>query len=464
MQIATTIKSPMSILDRFSRVKYKLWKKFRFFAFLIEHLTFIENASIGTAAINRYGHFSYSPNFLNGLSDDELMGLTCHEVLHLALKHPERGQGRDLFVGGASLFNVAIDILVNYICLKNGLVLPKCGIIPDLKDGGSIDYQGCYIDNIEKKCVEEIYDILKTNAIQNKEKIKNGSDESDKGDGSDKGNESDEGNGSDGKDESENESSSKSGKDADKREKEKQHRGGFDCHDFSKKPEEEQSNRVGKTGKKLRDINWDAVIQVALNNAKQIGQSPAGFGREFEVYQKGFINWRQVLARIVASASPRGYSWESPDRRLIPFDIYIPHVTGDTVKVLFSIDTSGSISKDELSKYITEIISLSKSFDGVEMRILTHDVEVHDDYFVGNGSIAKIKTIALHGGGGTSHTPLYEYIERKKYNRGRNLLVSMTDGFSQFPDKPSIDTIFVLSSKGSIQHLPSWRGKVIELL
>lgn len=103
MQIATTIKSPMSILDRFSRVKYKLWKKFRFFAFLIEHLTFIENASIGTAAINRYGHFSYSPNFLNGLSDDELMGLTCHEVLHLALKHPERGQGRDLFVGGASL-------------------------------------------------------------------------------------------------------------------------------------------------------------------------------------------------------------------------------------------------------------------------------------------------------------------------------------------------------------------------
>jgi len=440
MELAT-IKKELSIADRLSKTRYKIWLRFRFFAFLIEHITFIENSSDETIGVDRYARCFYNPQFLNRLSEDELIGVMCHEVLHLALKHPERGQGRDIFVGGVSLFNVAIDILVNYIVLKNGLKLPTCGIIPDMADEGSINYHGCYIDKIEKRCVEEIYDMLKTQMIQNKEKAQK---ESEDGDGS--GNES------------------KDGKES-KEEKERKNRGGFDSHDFSKKPGEEgSSDRPGKAGKKLREVNWDSVIQVALNQAKQIGQTPAGFGREFDVYQKGFINWRHVLSRIVASASPKEYNWEQPDKRLIPFDIYIPHVVGEQVKVLFSIDTSGSISKDELSKYITEIISLSRSFDDVEMRILTHDVDVHDDYFVGNGSIAKIKNIALHGGGGTSHFPLYEYIKEKKYNKGNNLLVSMTDGFSQFPDKPSIDTIFVLSSKGSIQSLPAWKHHVIELL
>jgi predicted metal-dependent peptidase len=438
MEYATTVK--ISTKDRLSRIRYQVWLKFRFFAFLIEHMTFIEDSSNETIGVDRYARCFYNPQFLQRLDDSELIGVMCHEVLHLALKHPERGQGRDIFVHGTSLFNVAIDILVNYICLKNGFKLPTCGIIPSLDNGGSINYYGYFIDNIEKRCVEEIYDMLKTQMIQNKEKTQKESD----GDGS--GNESE--------------------KDS-KEEKERKNRGGFDSHDFSNKPgegKEGSPDRPGKAGKKLREINWDSIIQVALNQAKQIGQSPAGFGREFDVYQKGFINWRHILSRIVASASPKGYSWTRPDRRFIPFDIYIPHVTGETTKVLFSIDTSGSISKEDLSKYITEIISLAKSFDGVELRILTHDTDVHDDFYVGNGSIEKIKKLVPHGGGGTTHVRLYEYIKEKKYDRGNNILISMTDGFSEYPERPSIDTIFVLAGHYSVQSLPPWKQKVIELL
>lgn len=469
-------KQDLSIIDRLSKAKFKLWLRFRFFAYLIEHMMYIEDNSISTLCVDRYGRCYYNPEFLKTLTEPELMGVLCHEVLHLALKHPERGTGRNIIVNGMSLWNVAIDIVVNYTVLSNKtdgttLSLPSTVIIPDLEDEGSIEIFGCTIDHINKRSSEEIYDMLKTQMKENGAKELNQpqprqSGKDDQESESDEDSEQDSGTGNDDEDE---EGNNKNVSDEDKKKKEqdrdRRKRGGFDNHDFEKKPDQEgKPGKAGKPGKKLREINWDPIIQVAMNHAKQAGQSPAGLGREFDVYQRGFINWRSILSRIVSSYSQKSYCWTRPDKRLIPFDIYIPHVTGESTKVLFSIDTSGSISREELSKYFTEIISLAKSFDDVELRVLTHDVEVHDDYYVANGNIKKIEAIVPHGGGGTSHIPLYEYIEQKKYNKGNNILISMTDGYSSFPDKPTIETVFVLAGTYSVQSLPPWKKKVIELL
>jgi len=465
-------KQDLSVIDRMSKAKFKLWLRFRFFAYLIEHMMFIEDNSIDTLGVDRYGRCYYNPEFLKALSESELMGVLCHEVLHLALKHPERGTGRNVIVNGVSLWNIAIDIVVNYTVLSNktkdgNLNLPQSGIIPDLEDEGSIEIFGCIIDHIEKRSSEEIYDMLKTQMKENGAKELNqpqpgqsGKDnqESESGEGSGEGNEDEDKEGKDTNDSDEDKKKKEQNKD-------RIRRGGFDNHDFEKKPEQEgKSGKAGKAGKKLREINWDPIIQVAMNHAKQAGQSPAGFGREFDVYQKGFINWRSILSRIVSSSSQKSYCWSRPDKRLIPFDIYIPHVTGESTKVLFSIDTSGSISREELSKYFTEIVSLARSFDDVELRVITHDVEVHDDYYIANGNIKKIEAIVPHGGGGSSMVPLYEYIEQKKYNKGNNVLISMTDGYLEFPERPTIDTIFVLAGNYSVQSLPSWKKKVVEIL
>ena len=73
----------------------------------------------------------------------------------------------------------------------------------------------------------------------------------------------------------------------------------------------------------------------------------------------------------------------------------------------------------------------------------------------------------LHGGGGTSHIPLFEYIEKKRvsWDMDSTIVVSFTDGYSDFPEKrPLVDnTIFILSTNHCpIEDIPKW-GQVVSL-
>ena len=138
-------------------------------------------------------------------------------------------------------------------------------------------------------------------------------------------------------------------------------------------------------------------------------------------------------------------------------------MTGESTKVICSIDTSGSISPHELGQYVSEMLGLARSFANVEMRVLTHDVEVHDDIPIRNGDVNKIKRIKVHGGGGTSHRPLFDYIEQRKNQWDTKLLISFTDGYSDFPEKrPDVDTIFVLAgSHVPKENMPKWADVIV---
>ena len=82
----------------------------------------------------------YHPPFVTGLSPDELVGVLAHEVMHCALAHPARRQGRD-----PERWNVACDLAVNPLLVRAGVVLPPSRLMPgegtyaDLEPGKSAD-------------------------------------------------------------------------------------------------------------------------------------------------------------------------------------------------------------------------------------------------------------------------------------------------------------------------------------
>jgi predicted metal-dependent peptidase len=208
-------------------------------------------------------------------------------------------------------------------------------------------------------------------------------------------------------------------------------------------------------------------MSTASTYAKMQGQSPLGCERDFDELRQSKINWKAILRRTVSSYIPSDFSWRRPNKKYIWNDSYLPSTDGDSAKVLLSIDTSGSVSGEEMAEYLSEMLGMARSFAQVDFRVLCHDTEVYDMGLIMNGNLKNIQAIRPKGGGGTDHRQLMEYIEQKGYHRKQSkLLISFTDGYSSFPDRrPPYNVLIVLAGRGHApkSSMPSW-ADVIEMV
>ena len=122
------------------------------------HVSFVEQDSIGTCAVNvtsKGMNFFYSPKFLEDLSQKEVNFITLHEDFHLLFNHPKRT------VSGQydhKLSNIAQDMIINHVIWED---IPHAFVeIPKNKDGKNMalfvpkEYNG-------KLIFEELYEWLK---------------------------------------------------------------------------------------------------------------------------------------------------------------------------------------------------------------------------------------------------------------------------------------------------------------
>ena len=436
----------LSTEDRISKAKVKLYRESPFYSYLVTHLNFKESTMLPTMGVTERGTCYYNSKWVDSLTIPQLIGVIAHEVQHLALRHHQRCNNRNILVNGSSLWNIAIDISDNFLLVENHFELPKEGIIPH---NGSVEIYGTTVSNIGEKSSEEIYEELKAYLKTLPPQPQDG-----QGDGKGKGGISVSGNGFDNVPNQPEE---------------------LDQHLWGDKDPEgagagkgtegelKEGNAAGKepsdvpTGRQVKD--WDKIFHEAYNHAKLIGREPAGMARQMDEIHKGRINWRAVIRRLVASKLPYDLTYRRPNKKYLSNDAYMPSFAGETIKVICSLDTSGSISKSDITDFMSEIISLSKSYDHVEFRVLTHDVTVHDDVKVNSGNIRKLLAFEPHGGGGTDSRPLYDYIRKHRYQKEMPLLISFTDGYTTWPEKPvkDFETIVVLAG-GHIpkEQVPSW--------
>lgn len=120
--------------------------------------------------------------------------------------------------------------------------------------------------------------------------------------------------------------------------------------------------------------------------------------------------------------------------------------------ILVGIDTSGSVRKDELEEFLTEIHHLNKT--GSEVTIVQCDTAIAHI-----GTYKPGQDYAIHGRGGTSFQPVIDY-----YNEHMNnisCLIYFTDGEAPAPVNAKGNILWVLSSESHDNNeLP---GAVIKL-
>jgi predicted metal-dependent peptidase len=113
------------LLQRLSMAKTNLVLDHPFFGSLCTRLKMVERNSeetMATDGINIYYNKTYAEN----LTDDELVGILAHEVMHPAMNHHTRREERDM-----ERWNQACDYAINPILLKSKFKLPAPGPLYD---------------------------------------------------------------------------------------------------------------------------------------------------------------------------------------------------------------------------------------------------------------------------------------------------------------------------------------------
>ncbi len=463
-----------------------------FYGLLLMHMRMNISDEKETAWSDLNDKLYFNPDFLEKVSDRELDYVLMHLLLHVVLKHLNRkGSFEDKY------YDEAADIVVNSNILRSNA--GNLSSISLSNFGGIQEYMVPGGDEGWKYSVEEVYQMLRTvltpsnaddeddeedsedDSDECEEDFERGSsdssDESDDSEG-EEGFETDSSDGSDADDESEvtnsdsgNDSENKDGKGNSNSKsglgKEKSSSNsagsysGWDYHNRESEVQEADNN--------LQDEIWQERIMHAAsamqrrNSAKDVGQIPAFAERYLEELKKPQTDWRTVLDEFIQEEI-NDYSFCPPDRRFDDSPFFLPDFNEKDYrveKVLFMIDTSGSMSDDEISQCYSEIKGAIDQFNGkLEGWLGFFDaVVVEPKPFVDEDEFMAIRP---EGGGGTRFDIIFKYVEDQMAEEPPVSIVILTDGYAPYPKERDALGIPVLWIIDNADVTPPW-GKIARI-
>lgn len=127
----------------------------------------------------------------------------------------------------------------------------------------------------------------------------------------------------------------------------------------------------------------------------------------------------------------------------------------NTTHLLVALDTSGSISNDEL-QYAVGFIKGFFKYAVDRLDIVQFDTKIYDDNIM---SITKApKSFNIKGRGGTDFNPVFEYVQNKSKTHYDGVLI-VTDGYASAPNKKYLKNnwnhtkyIWILNSESNWEH------------
>ena len=193
---------------------------------------------------------------------------------------------------------------------------------------------------------------------------------------------------------------------------------------------------------KQMEADIDSKVMMAANGAKAVGNLPSAIKELIEVMKRSQVDWRDCIRRFVGGDQPDDYSMRKPHRRMYHTSrIVAPSIqmvgAGD---VVIGIDTSGSVSKVELSYFLGELNAISADIKPQSVTVITCDMTVQTVRRYEQGE--EIEMIEVNGRGGTLVRPVFDYIEENNINVD-NMVYFSDMCISDYPECPHYPTMWV---------------------
>jgi predicted metal-dependent peptidase len=382
-----------AVKKRLNKSMFKMYQEFPFWAFLIEkcklHLVPAEDKTVRTACINKNANIYFNQGFLESIPDSMLHFVMAHEVMHMLLGHFDRLGSRNPL-----LWNVAGDVLINH--MLEGHFRNK-GVSLDLSDLCTADKFN--ISMPDEATTEQVYDIIMQNAEKHMQKMTAG---------------------------------------------EKQISQDMMPNDGSQNPDNSVCVRENSEDTPASEKGWSEAGLESGTRARMAGNCPGFMERIIDSINNPKVPWHEVLSynlrQKLCYASKNKHTFTPPNRRYLYQDVILTSRTGTKKPSLaFCIDTSGSMTEEDISKGVTELNAIRKLYK-VPIYFIECDYSVQSARWISpHEEIPKVK-----GGGGTSFVPVMEHISKNKIDI--DALVFFTDGYGDFGNAPEFDVVWAINS------------------
>ena len=361
------------LVKRLSDARTRVVLQYPFYGNLVLHLKF-SLANCGTAATD-LRRIIFDPQFLHKLSDEEIDFVLMHEVMHCALNHPKRRKNRNNV-----LFNIACDIVVNsnIIHSMGRSFFQVAGeeamhLTPKKKEGFLYSAEEVYEMLLEKYNANAMdMDMLAAAVKEDFGQI-------------------------------------------------------LDDHDIWQILTEDD----------LSAEEWKENLKAATKFAGNA--IPAGARKLIEEYEhQSKLDWKKLLQDFIKEVCDRyDFTFSPPDKRFTTGDFILPSFIESTDQMVkniwFVVDTSGSISNEQLAKAYKEIKSAIEQFTYLEGYLSFFDTVVTEP--VKFESIESLYEIKPTGGGGTSFQIIFDYMKEHLVKDLPEAVIILTDGYAFYPEK-----------------------------
>ncbi len=372
-----------------------------FFATLALFAEIEATSELPTAATDGKSIF-VNPAFFSGLTAAEQDGLLLHEVLHAALLHLPRRGGRD-----PKLWNVAADIVINGMIVNEGLTLPEGGLRDPLR---------------ERLSVEEVYDLLLSDAERKKQQPNAIGDDLLDGPPGDAGQPQPAGTGE---------------------------------GEQLKPATMATPGEAGGEGER----HWRQAMDQARTVARTsvAGREPAGLARELSSIGAAQLDWRSYLWRYLTQ-TPTDFG--AFDRRFVGDELYLETLSGESVRVMVAIDTSGSVDGPLIETLVGELRGILTAYPHLRADLYYADAALYGPYPL----TARDPIPTPIGGGGTDFRPFLAAIDKHQFAGGTTVAIYLTDGWGTFPKHaPRVPVLWVVTPGGrDLAQFPF--GEAVRLL
>jgi predicted metal-dependent peptidase len=355
-----------------------------------------------TMATDGY-HIFYNPEWSTKLKNNELRGVIAHEVLHVVFAHSDR-----LLERTPNRWNLACDFAINLLLIEQGFTLPEGGMYLKI-------YEGLTADEIYEKLPPDL-------------NIK------------------------------------------------------FDNFGHpNTASEQEQSGQIYPIGndliprddprvKPLQDMDMPDTEQMGSlrenlrqdSASKLHGRSAAYFKQECMAADEGSVDWKSLMRNWLFDRIKSDWSSYPFSKKHIHRGLFMPSMGVQSPgHIVFAIDTSGSMSIEDISEIISEIRGFRDVFP-CKLTIIQADVEIQStiEYEEMDG-IEIPSRMEISGRGGTSFEQVIELVDESIF--GSKVLIYATDGFGSFPKiNPDFPVIWLLTPYSiEIKEIPF--GSIVKL-
>ena len=222
----------------------------------------------------------------------------------------------------------------------------------------------------------------------------------------------------------------------------------------------------GQGGNTDGDGNWDthlpeskdgsashskADLQRALKSAeasaKSQGKMPGSMQRLVDEMCESQVDWtEQLQLSVTTSAGRDDVTWARPNRKRLAMmpHIYLPGTCSHRAgTIVMYVDTSGSIGANELKHFFGEMGAIIDGMNPEHSWVGSCDSVAYSPHEMESGE--ELMSYIPEGGGGTHMPAIFEKL-KEHYEISPDVLVILTDGYTDFGDQPPYDVIWVMTT------------------